>query len=298
MNASTPPWRDWPASVPEGTIAGPHGSIYYRIVGDGDAVPLLVIHGGPGMPHDYLRDLDALADERPVIYYDQIGCGKSDRPDDSSLWTLATFADEIDTVREALGLDRVHLFGQSAGGWVAIEYALRAPAGLASLHLANTCASIPLFERGVTHLRSALPGGAGAVIETHESAGTTTHPEYLAAVGLFNRLHFTGADDVPARVHAAVRALNPAIYAAMIGTGLTFTGNMAGWNVTDRLHQLDLPVLVTSGRFDEMTPDAVRPMVEAIPGAQWRLFERSAHLPMVTETDAFMRATREFLAST
>jgi proline-specific peptidase len=283
--------------VRDGTIAGPHGSIYYRIVGDSDAVPLLVIHGGPGMSHDYLRDLDALADERQVIYYDQIGCGRSDRPDDAGLWTLATFADEIDTVRGALGLDRVHLFGQSAGGWIAIDYALRAPTGLASLHLANTCASIPHFERGVAQLRAALPGRAGAVIDACESAGTTTGPEYLAAVGLFNRLHFAGADDVPAGVHASLRALNPAIYRAMVGTGLTFTGNMAGWDVTDRLGELDVPVLVTSGRFDEMTPDAVRPMVDAIPGAQWHLFEESAHLPLVTETDAFMRATREFLAS-
>ena len=281
----------------DGTIVGPHGSIYYRMVGDSDAVPLLVIHGGPGMSHDYLRDLDALADERTVVYYDQIGCGRSDRPDDARLWKLATFVDEIDTVRGALGLDRVHLFGQSAGGWIAIEYALRAPSGLVSLHLANTCASIPLFERGVAHLRAALPGGAGAVIDAHESVGITADPEYLAAVGLFNRLHFTGTDDVPARVQAAVRALNPAIYAAMVGTGLTFTGNMAGWDVTDRLGRLDLPVLVTSGRFDEMTQDAVRSMVDAIPGARWQLFEESAHLPMVTEKDAFIRMTREFLAS-
>jgi proline-specific peptidase len=283
--------------VSEGAIAGPHGSIYYRVVGDSDAVPLLVIHGGPGMTHDYLRDLDALADERPVVYYDQIGCGRSDRPDDPSLWTLATFADEIDTVRGALGLDRVHVFGQSAGGWMAVDYALRAPAGLASLHLANTCASIPLFQRGVAHLRAALPGGAGAVIELHESSGTTTDSEYLAAVGLFNRLHFMGSDDVPAGVRASLRALNPAIYRAMVGTGLTFTGNMAGWDVTDRLGDLRLPVLVTSGRFDEMTPDVVRAIVDAIPGARWKLFEQSAHLPMVTETDAFIRATREFLAS-
>jgi proline-specific peptidase len=283
--------------VRDGTIVGPHGSIYYRMVGDSDAVPLLVIHGGPGMSHDYLRDLDALADERTVVYYDQIGCGRSDRPGDARLWKLATFVDEIDTVRGALGLDRVHLFGQSAGGWIAIEYALRAPSGLVSLHLANTCASIPLFERGVAHLRAALPGGAGAVIDAHESVGITADPEYLAAVGLFNRLHFTGTDDVPARVQAAVRALNPAIYAAMVGTGLTFTGNMAGWDVTDRLGRLDLPVLVTSGRFDEMTQDAVRSMVDAIPGARWQLFEESAHLPMVTEKDAFIRMTREFLAS-
>lgn len=281
----------------EGTIAGPHGSIHYRIVGDSDAVPLLAIHGGPGLSHDYLRDLDGLADDRPVIYYDQIGCGRSDRPDDPSLWTLTTFTDEIDTVREALGLDRVHLLGQSAGGWIAIDYALRAPAGLASLHLASTCASIPLFERGVAQLRAALPGGAGAVIEACESTGNTDDPEYQAAAGLFQRLHLLGTADVPDHIQASLLALNPAIYAAMVGTGLTFTGNMAGWDVTDRLGALDLPVLVTSGRFDEMTPDVVRAMVDAIPGARWELFEESAHLPMITEKEAFIRSTREFLAS-
>jgi proline-specific peptidase len=283
--------------VRDGTIAGPHGSIYYRIVGESDALPLLVIHGGPGMPHDYLRDLDALADERPVVYYDQIGCGRSDRSDDSSLWTLATFADEVDTVRGALGLDRIHLLGQSAGGWIALEYALRAPAGLVSLHLANTCASIPLLERETAHLKDTLPDGAGAVIDVHESDGTTTDPEYLAAVGLFNRLYFTGVDDVPDHVRAALPGMNHAIFAAMVGAQWDVTGTLAGWDVTDRLPELDLPVLATSGRFDEMTPELVRPMVDAIPGARWRLFEESAHLPMVTEKDTFIRATREFLAS-
>lgn len=282
--------------MPEGAIAGPHGSIYYRIVGDADAVPLLVIHGGPGMPHDYLRDLDALADDRPVVYYDQLGCGRSDRSNDEGLWTLGASADSIDTVRDALKLDRIHLLGQSAGGWVALDYALRTPGGLASLHLANTCASIPLFEREVARLKDALPDGVGAVIDEHESAGTTTDPVYLAAIDLFNRLHFTGTDDVPIHVQAAVRGMNPEIYAAMVGTGLRFTGTMAGWDVTDRLGQLDLPVLVTSGRFDEMTPEVVRDMAVVIPGAQWVLFEESAHLPMVTETAAFMDVVRAFFA--
>jgi L-proline amide hydrolase len=135
------------------------------------------------------------------------------------------------------------------------------------------------------------------VIDAHESAGATTDPEYLAAVGLFNRLYFTGVDDVPGHVRAALPGMNHAIFAAMVGTQWNFTGTLAGWDVTDRLGELGLPVLVTSGRFDEMTPDAVRPMVDAIPGARWQLFEESAHLPMVTEKDAFIRMTREFLAS-
>lgn len=282
----------------EGTLAGPHGSIFYRIVGDGDATPLLVVHGGPGMPHDYLRDLDALATDRPVVYYDQIGCGASDHPDRDELWTLNTFVDEVDVVRDALGLTQVHLLGQSAGGWIALEYALRRPLGLTTLHLANTCSSVPVLEREARRLKAALPNGAGAVLDAHESAGTTEDPEYLAAFGLFNRLHVMGCDVVPEHVQRAIMGMNHAIYAAMVGAEWQFTGTLAGWDVTDRLGTLVLPVLVTSGRFDEMTPEAVLPMVAAIPGARWVVFEESAHVPMVTEAAAFTAATREFLAAT
>jgi len=130
-----------------------------------------------------------------------------------------------------LGLDRIHLFGaspQAAG--IAIDYALRAPTGLASLHLANTCASIPHFERGVAQLRAALPGGA-APSSTHANRLAPHRSRVSGGRRPFQPTHFMGTDDVPAGVQASLRALNPAIYRAMVGTGLTFTGNMAGWDV-------------------------------------------------------------------
>lgn len=246
------------------------------------------------MPHDYLRDLDALGVDRPVIFYDQIGCGKSDRPDNPGLWKLSTFVDEVDTVRDALDLERVHVLGQSAGGWIALEYALRAPAGLVSLNLANTCASAPLYQREVRRLKDGLPGGAGAVIDAHEAAGTTNDPAYIAAVNVFEADHFFRCDPPPDHVRYALANMNPDIYAAMIGSSWEFN-NLAGWDVTNRLGELDVPVLVTSGRYDEMTPQVVGPMVAAIRGARWVIFEDSAHLPMVSEKDAFIAVVREFL---
>jgi L-proline amide hydrolase len=269
------------STVRHGSLPGNHGAIHYWIVGEDAAdtagPPLLVIHGGPGMAHNYLRDLDPLGENRAVVYYDQTGCGLSDRPADPTLWTLGTFVDEVDTVRDALSLDRVHLLGQSFGGWIALEYALRQPAGLASLILANTCASIPLLQTEVARLIDALPDGA------------------ISAAQRFNTRHVLGTDAMPDHFRQAAQNINGAIYDAMMGAEWSFSGSLAGWDVTDRLGELHLPTLVLSGRDDEMTPDAVRPMVEAIPGATWMIFEDSAHLPMVTETAAFLTAVGEFL---
>src|SRR5262249_10200477 len=112
--------------VREGKVAVEGGNVWYRIVGaDKPGVPLLILHGGPGIPHDYLEPLDALANERPVVFYDQLGCGNSDRPKDKSLWTIEQFVDELAKVRAALKLDRVHILGHSWGTILAVEYMLK-----------------------------------------------------------------------------------------------------------------------------------------------------------------------------
>ncbi len=110
----------------EGRIAVKGGSVWYRMVRKGrKGSPLIVLHGGPGAGHDYLVPLEQLGDERPVILYDQLGSGNSDRPSDERLWNIERFCDEIDDVRKALGLDTVHLLGQSWGTLLAVEYASR-----------------------------------------------------------------------------------------------------------------------------------------------------------------------------
>ena len=116
--------------------------IWTKTVGGGPRIPLLLLHGGPGGGHDYLEPLEALSSDRPVIFYDQLGCGKSDMPKNRALWTIERFADEVQEVRDALGLERCHMLGQSWGGWLGIEYMLRQPAGLQSFVLASTSASV------------------------------------------------------------------------------------------------------------------------------------------------------------
>ncbi len=130
--------------------------VWYRRTGEG-GVPLLILHGGPGAGHDYLEPLGALAEDREVVFYGQLGCGRSDKPDDASLWRIERFVSEVDAIRAALGLERIHLLGQYWGGWLAIEYMLSHPLGVVGLVLASTSASIPQFVAEAERLKAALP---------------------------------------------------------------------------------------------------------------------------------------------
>lgn len=263
------------------------------------APPLVVVHGGPGMTHDYLTDLDRLAGlpglEREVIYYDQAGCGHTPTPAGVPPWTLDVFVDELASLVASLSPDSFDLLGHSAGGWIALEFALRQPRGLRKLVVASTCADMPLYSREIAALKDALPDGLGAVIDRCEREGTTNTAEYGQAFRFFQQLHVLRMEHMPDHMLASIAGLNEGMYGALLGTEWNMTGSLRDWSVTDRLGELDLPVLVTSGRYDEMTPSTVRPMVDAIPGARWHLFENSAHMAMMEEPEEYARVVGAFL---
>jgi proline iminopeptidase len=143
----------------EGFIQVTGGKVWYRIVGaDKKGIPLLTLHGGPGARHDYFEPLEALAVDRPVIFYDQLGCGNSDRPSDTTLWTVARFVEELEQVRESLHLEKVHLMGGSWGTMLAVEYMLRKkPDGVVSLILSGPYLSTPKWVADQQMWISQLP---------------------------------------------------------------------------------------------------------------------------------------------
>src|SRR5579871_4287924 len=181
-------------TIKEGYIPFKGYQTWYRIVGDGEdagKLPLLVLHGGPGAAHDYLESLDVMADTgRRVIYYDQLGCGKShineSRPE---LWTVPLYVEEVDVVRQALGLNRIHLLGQSWGGMLAMEYMFTQPKGIASLTIASSPASMTQWVSEANRLREALPSDVQATLLKHEADGTTDTPEYQQAMTVFYDRH-------------------------------------------------------------------------------------------------------------
>ena len=281
----------------EGHIDVPGGQVWYKVVGSGESVPLLTLHGGPGGGHDYLEPLNALASERPVVFFDQLGCGKSDTPDDVSLWRIDRFVDEVTAVRDALGLDRIHLLGHSWGGWLAIEYMLGAPSGVVSLTLASTSASIPQFVYEAGTLISELPREMAETMRRLEAEGDFENPEFEAGMMEFYKRHLCRLDPWPDPIMRSLENLDGNIvYETMNGpTEFTVIGNMKDWNRIEKLSEIVAPTLITCGRYDELTPACSRTLHQGIMNSRMHVFERSAHMAHLEETESYLQILSEFL---
>ena len=266
------------------------------------ALPLVVLHGGPGMAHDYVRNLAALADEtgRTVVHYDQVGCGRSshrsDAPED--FWTPQLFVDEFANLVAALGLDRYHLLGQSWGGMLGAEIAVRRPRGLASLAICNSPASMALWVEGANALRAELPAEVREALDRHEADGTVEDPEYVDATRVFYERHVCRVVPTPQDfVDTEAQMLaEPTVYHTMNGVNEFFvTGTLADWTIVDRVPGIGVPTLVIAGEFDEATPSTWRPFVDGIPDVTTHVFPGASHCTHLEQPEAFRAVVAAFL---
>lgn len=281
----------------EGYLPVPGGMVWYRMVGSGSGTPLLVLHGGPGAASSYLANLGELGDDRPVILFDQLGGGRSEAPDAASLWRMDRFVAEVAAVRQMLGCARVHLYGHSWGGWLAIDYLLTSPPGVDSVTLASASASLPEQMREVRALRAALPAATAATMRRHEASGDLAHPEYRAAVLEFYRRHLCRLPEWPPELTDVVARMGAsAVYRTLLGPNeLVVTGSLRGWDRTADLPRIRVPALVTVGRYDEITPACAQTLCRGLPDARLAVFEHSAHMPHLEEPVAYLSALRQFL---
>ncbi len=286
----------------EGRIAYAGSETWYWTVGDTEEpgkLPLLCLHGGPGAPHDYLEPLEDLAATgRRVVFYDQIGCGRSwvDRP--AEFWTVELFVGEVQAVRDALGLDHIHLFGSSWGGMLAMEYALTRPSGLASLVLSSSPASIPQWEAETGRLRQELPPDVQAVLDEHEAAGTLDSPEYEAAAMEFYKRHVCRIQPFPEFVQRTFAGLaeHPDVYMTMQGPNeFVITGTLKHWDISDRLGEIEVPTLITAGAHDEFTPTQAEALHAGIRGSELATFENASHMQFVEEPERYRELVAGFL---
>ncbi|CAN5465506.1 proline iminopeptidase-family hydrolase [soil metagenome] len=269
-----------------------------------EALPLFVLHGGPGMAHNYVRNIAALADEtgRTVIHYDQIGCGNSTHLPDApaDFWTPELFVDEFHTVRAALGIDGYHLLGQSWGGMLGAEIAVRRPDGLASLEICNSPTSMALWMAAAAELRALLPADTQAAMDRHEADGTLADPEYVAATEEFYRRHVCRISPMPQDFVDSEQQMlaDPTVYYTMNGpTEFHVVGTLQSWSVIDRLPQITAPTLVVAGEFDEATPATWAPFVEHIPDVRSHVFADASHCSHLEKPEEFRRIIAEFLGN-
>jgi proline iminopeptidase len=280
----------------EGYIQVPGGRVWYRIVGSGNATPLLVLHGGPGVPGYYLKPLAALADERPVIFYDQLGAGHSDKVTDTTLWTMQRFLEELKQVRLALGLNEIHLYGHSWGAMLATDYLLSKPAGVKSCILAGPPISIPLWSRDAANLVMALPDSVQGVIRKNEEAGTTDSPEYQAAMMQYYQLYLARKLPWSADIDSSFAQINGDLYNYMNGPSeFALTGTLRNYDRTSRLHEITVPTLFLTGQYDEAIPATVKYYQSLMPGSELIIVPGAGHLAMQDDSAFYVNALRQFL---
>lgn len=259
---------------------------------------LFCLNGGPGLPCDYVRDSHSWLSDNDyrVVAFDQLGCGSSDRPNDESLWTIQRYVEEVETVRTQLELGTVHLYGQSWGTWLGVEYALTYPKSFKTITLADGAGDIPHLVNELKRLRQALGPETEAMMQRHEAEGTLQHPEYQAAITLLNYRHVCRLDIWPDPVNRSLSDWNMGPYMAIQGPNeFCYTGSIKDWNRISELHKITQPALVLCGLHDELTPACSQKMHDALPNSQIKVFKNSSHLPMWEEPEAYCEVLLTFL---
>jgi L-proline amide hydrolase len=290
----------------EGHLESGGHRTWYRVVGDLDAsaqrAPVIICHGGPGATHDYVAPIAELSRwGRACVLYDQLGNGRSDHlPDaDPSFWTVELFERELAAVAAHLGIDgRYHVLGQSWGGMLALLHALERPPGLLSVVAADSPSSVPAFVAGCNELLDAMDAEISATIRAGERSGETSTPEFHAAAMEFYKRHVCRVDPWPDHVVRSFDAMesDPTVYGTMNGpTEFTVVGTIKDFDITDRLPEIEVPVLLVSGEHDEVRPHVVAAMHERLRDSERVLFEDSSHMPHIEEPERFLTVVEDFL---
>jgi proline iminopeptidase len=286
-----------PEGKSEGYVEVRGFELFYRSFVEPKAGTVLCLHGGPGATHDYILPLADLAPlGYRVVFYDQLGCGRSEMPPDTSLFTIDPGVEEVEGVRRALQLGKVHLMGSSYGGALAIAYALKYQAQLASMIVTGGLASVPLTVAEMQRLKSELPAEVQAVFRRYEDSGDYENPKYLKAVEEFYHRYLCRLPRWPLELTHSMEHISRPVYHTMNGPNeFTIIGNLRDWDVTAQLPTIRVPCLITVGRYDEVTPKVAESIHRGIKGSKLMVFEESSHVAMWEERERYIEVVRKFL---
>lgn len=280
----------------EGYINVKGGKVWYKIYGSGDKTPLLLLHGGPGIPSYYLKSMADISKERPVIFLDQLGCGRSDRITDTSLMTIQSYVDELKQVIDSLHLKNYYLYGHSWGTMLGTEFYLQHPDGIKALILASPALDISRWVKDAGSLITTLPDSSQQAIKINEVRKTYDDPSYQQAVQLYYQKYLARKQPWSADIDSAFSQAGENVYLHMDGPSeFTISGNLKDYNATDRLGNIKIPTLFVCGEYDEARPSTVKYFQSLVPNAQFAEISNAGHLSMQDNAGENNKAIEDFL---
>lgn len=280
----------------EGYINVTGGKVWYRIVGSGNKTPLLLLHGGPGSTSYYLNPLRELGKDRPVIFFDQLGCGRSDRITDTTLMTLENYTDEVEQVRKALGLNEFYLYGHSWGTTLALEYYLKFPEGIKAIVFSSPLFSTDLWIKDADTLIASLPDSIQQIIKISEENKTYSSADYQRATAFYYDHFLTRVVQHSADLDSTDKTFGQNVYEFMWGPSeFKATGNLKNYDRVSSLQTIKLPVLLICGEYDEARPTTVKYFQSLIPNSKLVIIKNSGHVTISDNTKDNNKAIAGFL---
>jgi len=291
--------------IPIDTPAGKF-RVWVKRTGNNPRLKVLLLHGGPGATHEYLEACDSFlpAAGFEYYYYDQLGSGRSDQPDEPSLWDVDRFVDEVEQVRQALGLgpENFVLYGHSWGGILAIEYALKHQRQLRGLVISNMVSSVPAYNAYAEQvLMPAMDQDALAEIKALEAAGQIEDPRYMELLMEQHYVHHVlrlPQESWPDPANRGFAHINPAIYVSMQGPselGISSDASLASWDRTEDLAAITVPTLVIGARHDTMDPAFMQSMADRLPAGKYLYCPDGSHMAMYDDQRTYFGGLTEFL---
>ena len=289
------------------TVQTPKGPfrVWTKRVGNNPRIKVLLLHGGPGMTHEYFEAFDSYLPRAGIeyYYYDQLGSAYSDQPDEPSLWELPRFVVEVEQVRKALKLDasNFYLFGHSWGGMLALEYALKYQQNLKALIISNMVPSIPAYSRYAQNvLMPAMDQKALGEIKALEAAGKFDDPRYeqllMQNFYIYHVLRMP-AEQWPDPLMRAINKINKKIYVPMQGPSeLGTSGKLVKWDRTAQLPSITVPTLAVGARYDTMEPAQMQKIASSVKKGRYLFCPNGSHFDMYDDQSTYMTGVIQFIS--
>lgn len=281
----------------EGKLPVPGGEIWYKVSGTGKKTPLVLIHGGPGASSYYLKPFEELGNDRKVIRYDQLGCGKSTYTEDTTMFTIERRVLELDSLRKALGINKWNLMGHSFGAIIALEYYAAYPNNVASLTFAGGCFDARAYAENVGLLLRTLPDSLRKAVAEVDTTGDYMNPLYQEAVAKFKDLYSSRKPDL-VESDSIMATYNGVMNSYMKGPNeFKVTGSLKDYNGTGYLPLIKVPALFTVGEFDTCGPQLIVRYAEQVPNGKYYMIPDAANITMWDAKEESVKVVREFLLS-